>query len=76
MFIAALLSIRLNAQDSANKINNRSGQVTGSWLWITIIIIAALFLIFAVSKSKKAKSEVVKDENKNERVIENTKPDH
>lgn len=63
------------AQDTMiRRVQKEHGQTSPVIIWLLIAVIPVLFLIFAITKGKKSKKEVVNDTNKEERVVKNTLP--
>ena len=70
------LQISVYCQDiMTKKVQKESGQTSPVWIWIVIAVIPLAFLVFVIARGNKTRKEVRNDENKQERVAENTMPD-
>ena len=68
-------ALALYAQDTMiRRVQKEHGQTSPVIIWLFIAVIPVLFLIFAVTKGKKARREVVNDADKEERVVRDTLP--
>ena len=73
--LPAFVSFAVMAQDTmVRRVQKSHGQTSPVIIWVFIAIVPVLFLIFAIAKSRKAKRNVVNDDNKQERVVKDTLP--